>query len=669
MIVPTSVMRRVLIIDDQQHIHDTFDRVFADPHKPSDEALTDFEAMFLGQASASDAALADHTKPSYALAHAHSGEEGVRCVEEALQNEQPFSVAFVDMRMPNGMDGLETTEKLWQIDPNLQVVVCTAHSDHTWDDVLNRLGYNDRLLLLKKPFERDEARQLALALSEKFHLAEQQKRQVEDLKNEVSRRQLAEEEMRAMAHRDALTSLPNRPFLLQHLESMLASTNRGKHHDALLFLDLDNFKVINDSLGHDAGDDLLNQVGKRLKECIRHRPSGSDANRDKTVRLGGDEFVVLLEQMSEREDVLVVANRIVQRISEPFQIGDRLVNVGTSVGVAFIDDSVTDAHAAMRNADTAMYRAKHSGKGQIAVFDQTMHEAMLARHNLESQLRLALQNETLELHYQPIINLSEAVVCGVEVLLRWQLEDGSYVSPIELITIAEEIGIISQLGEWVLETAMREFGQMLASVPETSNRNIYLGVNVSRRQLGDPFFTDRLINLIDKTNFDRKLLKIEMNEDGDPRSNDRSIETMWLLHQADIGIHVDDFGKGKSSLNCFQSYPIELVKIDRSFTASIAMEHGHAVITQAIVQLAHQLNASIVCEGVESERQLQLLREWNCDSVQGYLFAPALRIDELKSLILDPSQSEGIRLLQKTAKPHLLGPISPTVTDMPSQTN
>ena len=654
-------LRRVLIIDDQKHIHDTFDRVFADS-KRLDVVLSDFESMFLQDGSEEDDGNQNPTEePHYTVTHAESGEAGLDCVRESVANSRRFSVAFVDMRMPNGMDGLETTEQLWKVDPNLQIVICTAHSDHTWDDVLKRLGYNDRLLLLKKPFERDEARQLALALSEKRRLAELQHQRVAELKEEITRRRTAEDKMRVMAHRDALTSLPNRPFLLDHLDSVLAAKDRGDKHDALLFLDLDNFKIINDSLGHDAGDELLNQVATRLKECVRHRDaSGVKKSRDKTVRLGGDEFVVLLEKMTDKEDAFVIARRISQRIAEPFLLGDRHVNVGTSVGVAFIDASVQDAHEALRNADTAMYRAKNSGKGQIAVFDQTMHDAMMARHELETELRIALKEGKLELHYQPIINLKTGNVQGVETLLRWRDRNGDYVSPMEFIPIAEEIGLIAELGEWVFENAMREFGEMLDSLPSSVDQNVYLGVNVSRRQLADPFFAKRLNDLLEKTGFDRSLVKIEMTEDGDPRHTDRALETMLNLDEMGIGIHIDDFGKGKSSLTCFQSYPVETVKIDRSFTASIALERGHAVITQAIVQLAHQLNAKIVCEGVESEEQLQLLRTWGCDSAQGYLFTRALNIQELKQLLQNPSQSEGIRLLKQTPiAPAILGSTTP----------
>lgn len=654
-------VRRVLVIDDQQAIHDTFDRVFA--AQPSENnALADFEARFLDaedqdSVSEDDSHLVgDATPPTYSLEKASSGEQGVRLVRAAVTEGNPFSVAFVDMRMPQGMDGLATTERLWEIDPNLQVVICTAYSDHMWDDVLKKLGYNDRLLLLRKPFESDEVRQLALALSEKSRIAVIQKQKVEDLGREIQLRRRAEDIMRDMAHRDALTSLPNRQYLLDKLETIV---NRHLEQpelpeDAVLFLDLDNFKIINDSLGHDAGDELLNQVASRLQECVRGHDTTSRVCEEEgnTVRLGGDEFVVLLERIRGENDALNVANRIVKRIAEPFRLGDRFVNVGTSVGVAFINSSIRDANEALRNADTAMYRAKHSGKGQVAIFDKTMHEAVVARMELEDQLRRAVGDGTFELHYQPIVSLSHGAIQGVEVLIRWRDESGTCVPPGHFIPIIEEIGLIGQVGDWVLERAMQDFGGLLADSPG-GNSDVYLGVNVSPRQLGDLYFLSRLNEIIERTGFNRRLLKLEMNESSDTRHSQLCLDTMLELHASGVGIQIDDFGKGHSSLTCFQAYPIETVKIDRHFTASIASDHSHAVIAQAIVQLAHHLNAKIIAEGVESQKQLESLRKWGCDAVQGYLFAAPLTLDELRQLLCNQTQSEGIRMLRREALPSL----------------
>jgi EAL domain-containing protein (putative c-di-GMP-specific phosphodiesterase class I) len=228
----------------------------------------------------------------------------------------------------------------------------------------------------------------------------------------------------------------------------------------------------------------------------------------------------------------------------------------------------------------------------------------------------------------------------------------------------EEIGLIGRVGEWVLETSMREFAQLIDQIPDDQNKNIYLGVNISRRQLSDPFFYNRLDEILKRTGFGRHLLKLEMNESNESRDSEQTLNTMLDLHGSGIGIQIDDFGKGQSSLTCFQAYPIEAVKIDRSFTASIATDHSHAVIAQAIVQLAHHLNARIIAEGVESANQLESLRMWGCDAAQGFLFSPPLTSESLGILLRDPMKSDGIRMLRSGANPALAfntGPVDQSI--------
>ena len=466
-----------------------------------------------------------------------------------------------------------------------------------------------------------------------------------------------------MAHRDALTQLPNRPYLLKKLTEIIDGNRRGDTYDnAVLFLDLDNFKIINDSLGHNAGDELLNQVAMRLKQCVRDCDTAGRYSDEETVRLGGDEFVVLLERLADPQDAMIIAHRIVERVSEPFQICDRLVRVGASVGIAYTGSQATDAHIVLRNADTAMYRAKNAGKGRIAVFDRSMHSEVVARMELENQLRRAVEIEAFELNYQPIIQLKDASIQGIEVLMRWKSEQDIYISPSDFIPMAEEIGLIGKVGEWVLERSMRAIGGVIEKLPAAVDSRLYLSVNTSRQQLSDPFFMERLNKILASTGFDRRRLKLEVNESSDPRHREQALQTMQDLAGSGIGIQIDDFGKGQSSLTCFQSYPIEAIKIDRSFTASIASDHTHAVITQAIVQLAHHLGSKIVAEGVESREQLDALRRWGCDAVQGYYFSKPLNESELLSVLSNPLQSEGIRSLrQELAAPILFHPSANTM--------
>lgn len=479
-------------------------------------------------------------------------------------------------------------------------------------------------------------------------------RQMAELGREIERRRSAEREMRTMAHRDGLTQLPNRPYLIERLQKIILERKPDAvTRDAVLFLDLDNFKIINDSLGHDAGDDLLGQVAGRLQQCVRKHDTASrvseEKNESETVRLGGDEFVILLERLADPEDALDVANRIVRRIAEPFSLSGRLVTVGTSIGIAYVNKRTKDAHDALRNADTAMYRAKNAGKGQVAVFDKSMHDDVVMRMERESQLRRAIRGKSFELHYQPIVNLASARVQGVEVLMRWKDDSGEYVPPSEFVPMIEDIGLIGEVGEWVLEKSMNDINSVLESVPAGIAEQLSVGVNMSPRQLADPFFLNQLDKIIERTQFDRRRLNLEINEAQDVRHRERIREAMLKLSESGVDIQIDDFGKGQSSLTSFQNYPIEGVKIDRSFTRSIATDRTHAVIAEAIVDLAHHLSATIVAEGVESKDQLMALQAWGCDAAQGYLFSPPLCRDDLADFLTDPSGSEGIMLLRQSA--------------------
>lgn len=650
---------RLLIIDDHPKIHDAFEKIFSNATQWTrlgfqqdgvPNSLTD---------PSDDSCITDTAPiksiPTFALHHATSGEQAVEMAKKLRQQDDLFCVAFIDMMMPGGMNGIQTTEQLWKVDPNLHVVICSGDENLRLETALQTVHHRDQLFVLKKPFDAIEVRQLAMSLCGKQARHTAHTACIEKLQSEVQERRKSEESMRRIAHRDSLTNLPNRPYLLEKLSRIVARPQQNTDsHEAILFLDLDNFKVINDSLGHDAGDDLLNQVAKRIGECVRYDDMTTRVSRDgETVRLGGDEFVVLLEQLTHRHDALSIADRIVEKISQPFMIADRKVSVGTSVGIAFLDQSTQDAHEALRNADTAMYRAKNAGKGQVAVFDKTMHQELLARLELESQIREAVHNDELSLRYQPIVDLQNGRIRGVEVLTRWTTASGEIIPPDQFIPIIEEIGLIGRVSEWAIERAAIDLKDLTESLPLSCDPNFYLGFNIARRQLGDPLFYEHLQTIISRTGINRHRLKLEVNESGDNRNEAQILQNLLNLHASGIGVQIDDFGKGTSSLTCFQNYPVETVKIDRSFTANIVSNHSHSVITQAMVDLAHDLDASIVAEGVESETQLNLLRKWGCDAAQGFLLSEPLDSKLLRQLLQNPTQSDGISLLMKSTTPLL----------------
>ena len=370
----TKPNRRVLIVDDNQSIHDDYTRVLCPVRNAGD--LDALEAAIFGGGPTTAV-----VTEGYELTHCLQGADAYQKVCEAFDRAEPFAVAFVDLRMPPGWDGVETIEKLWSRDPNLQVVICSAHSDYKLSDIVSRLGRSDQLLFLRKPFDPDEVQQLALALSQKWDLAQQHVKQLqsanEGLERELEAKCAVEVRLRHDATHDSLTTLPNRTLLLERLHHCVERLRRQPDQScALLFLDLDNFKLINDSLGHDTGDKVLVEVSNRLLAAVRTCDTLARGVSALASRLGGDEFVVLLEDVGDAATAIRVAQRLREVVHAPMQIGERSVVVGASVGISVWSPGKS-ADILLREADTAMYQAKYSGKDRFALFDQNMHAAVL----------------------------------------------------------------------------------------------------------------------------------------------------------------------------------------------------------------------------------------------------------------------------------------------------
>ncbi|MEZ6076636.1 MAG: diguanylate cyclase [Pirellulaceae bacterium] len=362
------------------------------------------------------------------------GKEAIELAAREWELGQACEVAFVDMRMPPGIDGLETIERLWQVDPQLQVVMCTAFSDYSWSEVIQRLGLRDNLLLLKKPFANEEVLQLANALTHKRRAEIENGLQLERLqeanqrlRQEIIQRKSAEDRLQHAATHDQLTKLPNRNYLRKVLVERFEATDKSKHgHDAIIFLDLDNFKTINDNLGHVVGDELLIQVAHRLqsllcgiREDVVVEPGTlKEAPHSLVARLGGDEFVVLLLDSSNRDEVVGLSELLLSHLSSEYVIEGHVVNVGVSLGIAYTENGTVPPAELMRNADLAMYRAKYTGKNRIAVFNREMHVTVLRRLELESALTGVLKEGGLRLVYQPIFNVKDGKTIGLESLLR-----------------------------------------------------------------------------------------------------------------------------------------------------------------------------------------------------------------------------------------------------------
>ncbi len=738
--------RRILVIDDNRAIHEDFAKILKRAAPTND--LADLEAdLFDTPAPATSAT------PTFEVSFADQGEDGARMVAEANAAGTPFAVAFVDMRMPPGWDGVATIRRLWELDPELQCVICTAYSDYSWEDILEQLGINDRLLLLRKPFDAAEVGQLASALSEKWHLARRAHLKLEQLRGmvdeqtrhlaesearyalaaagsndglwdwnlttdtvyyaprwnalvglpaeeptlagpqrwlerihpddvstfraafddlrlgrtaqlaveyrmlhadgqyrwmlcrgagsqrpdggvhrvagsqtDITNRRVAETQLRHDASHDALTGLPNRALLTERIGRCFARQKRDpSFRYALLFIDLDRFKVINDSLGHVVGDALLVALAQRFSVCVRATDTVGTFTGH-VARLGGDEFVVLVEGISQDADALCVANRLLAAVADPIDAAGHEVHASLSIGVVIGHPGYEKVEDIIRDADTALYRAKGGGRGRYDVFTDELHVAAMNRWRVETDLRRAIEQREFTLFYQPVMSLTSGAVLHFEALIRWRHPTRGLVMPDQFIPLAEESGLIEPLGRWVIEEACRQIRAWADRDVHTS-----IAVNVASRQFAQPGFVDEVRRTLAAAGVDASSLCIEITESAtmDPRA----LDTCARLVEMGIRLHLDDFGTGYSSLSYLTRMPIHTLKVDRSFVSRMMDDPMSAAIVQTVLALATALGMQSIAEGVETEAQAGMVARMKCSAGQGYLWSRPVEAEHAFELL------------------------------------
>ena len=426
------------------------------------------------------------------------------------------------------------------------------------------------------------------------------------------------------AFHDPLTGLANRALVLDRLAQALLRAERREEKLCVMLLDLDDFKSVNDSLGHAAGDRLLTLAADRLRSVLR--PT------DTPARLGGDEFAVLLED-TDVEAAAQVAERILAVFAEPFDVGGREVFVSTTVGIAPAGAGERNAEALVRDADAAMYAAKADGKCAFAVFVPQMRTAAVARLEMQTRLRHAVARGEMELRYQPIVEVADGTVVGVEALVRWRHPDRGLLGPGEFIALAEETGLIEEIGEWVLETACR--GIRSIRLPDGSETDLPITVNLSPRQLRNPALADLVTAVLDETGLSPERLVLEITETAMAGDTPSNLASLRVLRRRGVRVAIDDFGSGYSSLGQLRRLPVDMLKVDREFLGEARSTEATALL-RAIVELAHGLGLTVVAEGVERKDQLALVRGVGCGLGQGWLWSRPMPIDELRVLLGTP---------------------------------
>jgi diguanylate cyclase (GGDEF)-like protein len=607
---------RLLMIDDNPAIHEDYRKILAGR---DDSQISAAEAALFGEPQATV------SRPVFDVDTALQGREGVELARHALAEGRPYSVAFVDMRMPPGWDGLETIENLWKVDPEIQVVVCSAYSDYDWMELLARLGRSDKLIVIKKPFEPIEILQSASALSRKWQNARALKRHVEGLERVVTDRtrglEAANRQLRHLASHDSLTGLPNRLLLDDRITQAIAQANRQAHGFAVAVLDLDRFKLINDSLGHHAGDELLCEVASRLRGAIRAV--------DSIARLGGDEFVIIFDGPMTRAESLEMGKRLL-RVMEP---STRLlgidVHVSPSIGIAFYPRDGATIDTLLAHADAAMYHAKERGRNNVQCYTESMGTVTQERVKLESELHEALRGQQFELHYQPKVDTATGRINSAEALIRWHHPERGLLLPADFIPVADECGLLDAIGEWVLYEACRQGSIWQQRGP----RALRVAVNLAPSQFRLVDLVGQIRRALDASGLDPALLEIELTETAVMSDAEESVHILEAISRMGVLVSVDDFGTGYSSMSYLRRFPIDKLKIDRCFVEQMTARPEDASIVGAIISLAHSLRLKVIAEGVETPEQLQLLVKLGCDQYQGFYFSPALLPAKFEELL------------------------------------
>lgn len=443
------------------------------------------------------------------------------------------------------------------------------------------------------------------------------------LEDEREASELATVEMEHLAYHDALTGLPNRPLFMDRLIMSLAQATRTNQKVAVFFLDLDRFKDINDSLGHSTGDGLLKAVAERIRRCVREG--------DTVARFGGDEFTLLIPRIDHVEDAAKIAQKILETLKIPFTIAEHELFVTTSVGISIYPNDGSDPETLVRNADTAMYRAKDQGRDNYQLYAPAMNARALERLALENMLRKAISHRELVLFYQPVADMQTKNIVGVEALIRWKHPEMGLVSPAHFISVAETSGLIIPIGDWVLRTACKQTKLWQKKI----DSELTVAVNLSARQFQQPNLTEEIAEVLEETGLGAKYLELEITESNAMQNAENTIYTLRELKALGVRIAMDDFGTGYSSLNYLKRFPIDTLKLDQSFVRDITTDPSDAAIATAVIAMAHSLDLKVIGEGVETEEQFAFLRKQKCDYLQGYLFSPPLAVENLETYLVE----------------------------------
>jgi diguanylate cyclase (GGDEF)-like protein len=595
---------RILIVDDEPGMHESYRQCFKP--KGGAQAAAALDAMAAELFGDDEPAEAVADDAIFATTHCMQGLDGVEAVAASIESGERFAVAFIDVRMPPGIDGKETAKRIRALDPDINLVIVTGYSDFSPLEISREAGPADKIFYIAKPFQVEEVVQTATALGKRWEVDHQLAAAMAAL--EEQKAELAANESKAthLANHDSLTDAPNRLAFMRALTDHV----RGPEMFAMAMMDLDRFKLVNDTFGHLAGDELIRMVCDTIEGAVP--PGGFVA------RLGGDEFAVLIKVSGEGEAVDAV-ERLLTACAQTFTVFGHSVQGSASAGLVIVGPGMQhDPIDVMRRADLALNESKRGGRGVVKLFDESMDESIRFRRQIEGGLSQAIANGELRLVYQPICARDRMEVVAFEALLRWNSPEYGNISPAMFIPIAEESNLIHELGDWVLDEALT----MLQKWPGQ-----YVSVNFSPRQFRRQNFVGHVVERVQRAGIEPKRVQIEITETAIFDNAERAAETLYRLRQMGFRIALDDFGTGYSSLYNIRKFALDCLKIDRSFIDGMGRERESAAIVHSIIHLGRALGLEVVAEGVETETHLQALRLAGCSHYQGYYLARPLEAD------------------------------------------
>ena len=541
--------------------------------------------------------------------------ETVNRLQEAIEiiKQEEFDVVLTDLSLPDS-DGMETISRIQESNSNLPIIVLSGQESESLAMKIVQSGAQDYLV---------KGQGDGYLISKALRYAIERKR--------------IQEGLSYLAQYDSLTGLANRNLFRERLGRALIRVDRNKSLVALMFIDLDRFKNINDTLGHDAGDKLLIEVSRRLEKCTR--------DGDTVARLGGDEFTVILEDIKHVDDAAVIARKILVAMEPAIKLSGYEVFVTPSIGITIYPLDDTSVNNLLKNADTAMYRAKERGRNGFQFYTAGMNTRTIERLELEAGLRRALKNEEFVLYYQPKIAIDNRQIIGAEALIRWQYKKLGLIPPLKFIPIAEETGLIVPIGEWVIRTACKQ----VASWQEAGFTDLRMAVNISARQFTDSDIVKVVLDAVIQTNIKPQHLEVEITESMLMEDTSINISALKELKEHGVHISIDDFGTGYSSLSYLKRFHIDALKIDQSFVRDITTDSDDAAIASAVIALGQSLHLTVVAEGVETEEQLSFLKKQGCHEAQGYLFSKPVPAEDFAQLLQEEKASQSHKLVTQMA--------------------